>query len=276
MSAPLLDLAVAVKHFQDVQVLEDIAFQLHAGEVVSLVGASGCGKSTLLRIVAGLDRQYEGRASVLGEPVQRHSRHVGFIFQEPRLLPWLTVAQNVGFELGRRGADHPRVKALLAEVGLADYAHAYPKQLSGGMAQRASIARGLFNQPELLLLDEPFSAVDAFTKMRLQDLLLNVAAHHGTTLLLVTHDIDEAVYLSDRVLVMASKPGRICGEVAVDLPRQRDRPNPRLAELKAEVLNRLNGGVGDFRDVSAEAEEAARQRQPPWQPINLETFAFAL
>lgn len=272
MSEPLLNLAVAAKYFQDFQVLQDIRVDLVPGEVVSLVGASGCGKSTLLRIVAGLDRQYSGSARVLGEPVQLHSRHVGFIFQEPRLLPWLTVAENVGFELGRAGANHPRVKELLAEVGLGDYAHAYPKQLSGGMAQRASIARGLFTQPELLLLDEPFSAVDAFTKMRLQDLLLNVAARHGTTLLLVTHDIDEAVYLSDRVLVMASKPGRISGEVAVGLPRERDRRDTRLAQLKAQVLNLLNGGIGDFHDVSAEAEEVARR----WQPINLDTFAFAL
>ena len=271
MPQPLLELAVQAKHFQDIQVLQDVRVQLQPGEVVSLVGPSGCGKSTLLRIVAGLDRQYAGSARVLGEPVQLHSRHVGFIFQEPRLLPWLTVAENVGFELGQGGAKHPRVTELLAEVGLSDYAEAYPKQLSGGMAQRASIARGLFNQPEILLLDEPFSAVDAFTKMRLQDLLLSVAERHGTTLLLVTHDVDEAVYLSDRVLVMASKPGRISGEVAVSLPAGRDRRDPRLAQLKAQVLNLLNGGVGDFRDITPEVEESRR-----WQPINLETFAFAL
>jgi sulfonate transport system ATP-binding protein len=134
---------------------------------------------------------------IKGEAPRLHSREVGLIFQEPRLLPWLTVAENVAFELGRKGRNHPRVIELLAEVGLADFATAYPKQLSGGMAQRAAIARGLFTQPSLLLLDEPFSAVDAFTRRRLQDLLLSITGHHDTTLLMVTHDVNE-VGLSER------------------------------------------------------------------------------
>lgn len=259
MSNLILDLSVNTKSFDGVHVLDNIHFELSAGEVVSLVGASGCGKSTLLRIVAGLDRDFDGAVNVAGEPARVHSGHVGFIFQEPRLLPWLTVAENVGFEAGPKGAAHPRVAELLEDVGLSDFANAYPKQLSGGMAQRASIARGLFNQPQLLLLDEPFSAVDAFTKMRLQDLLLNVAARHRTTVLLVTHDIDEAVYLSNRVLVMTSKPGAISHSVSVDIPHQRDRRDVRLAELKSTVLTLLNEGMGKFQGVSVEAQETARQ-----------------
>lgn len=240
MTQHLLDLDISEKRFGAVPVLDRVRLKLQAGQITSLVGPSGCGKSTLLRIVAGLERDYRGQARVLGEAVHVHSRHVGFIFQEPRLLPWLTVAENVGFELGKAGARHPRVTELLGEVGLADFSNAYPKELSGGMAQRVAIARGLFTQPELLLLDEPFSAVDAFTRMRLQDLLLEIASHHGTTLLLVTHDIDEAVYLSDRVLVMAPRPGRVVAEVHNAEARPRDRNAPELARLKARVLDALN------------------------------------
>lgn len=270
MNEALLDLAVAEKSFQDQRVIDGVRFQVGPGEIVSLVGPSGCGKSTLLRLIAGLDTQYRGAIRIKGAPPHLHSPDVGFIFQEPRLLPWLSVADNVGFELGRSGRGHPRVTELLAEVGLTDFPDAYPKQLSGGMAQRAAIARGLFSQPELLLLDEPFSAVDAFTRMRLQDLILAVAARHGTSLLLVTHDIAEAVYLSDRVIVMASGPGRITGEIRIDLARPRDRRHPRLARWEAEVLTRLNGdsigtcGPGDDLEP------------PSWSPIHLETFACAL
>jgi sulfonate transport system ATP-binding protein len=266
----VLDLAVDAKHFDSVKVLQEVAFTIAPGEVVSLVGPSGCGKSTLLRIVAGLERQYQGCATVLGQPVQLHSRHVGFIFQEPRLLPWLTVADNVGFELGRGGGRHPHVHELLAEVGLGDYADAFPKQLSGGMAQRASIARGLFTQPELLLLDEPFSAVDAFTRMRLQDLLLGIAAHHRTTLLLVTHDIDEAVYLSDRILVLAPRPGRLIGEVINRQARPRNRRSLQLSSLKGQVLALLNNEP-DPLDLSEE-----QFRHDELQRVNPATFQYAL
>jgi sulfonate transport system ATP-binding protein len=262
MSNPLLELAIKAKNFQSHRVIDNVSFHVGQGEVVSLVGPSGCGKSTLLRIIAGLDSDYHGDVRVNGEMPQLHSRDVGFIFQEPRLLPWLTVAENVGFELGNAGAKHPRVKELLDEVGLGDFASAYPKQLSGGMAQRAAIARGLFTQPALLLLDEPFSAVDAFTRMRLQELLLSIASHHGTTLLLVTHDVNESAYLSDRVIVMSSHPGRISGEVRLDLPRPRDRRNPDLARKEAEILTLLNGGKVDFLDISEEVEQAVHHPEP--------------
>lgn len=273
MSKPLLQLQVEEKSFRAHRVIDRLALDIRAGETVSLVGPSGCGKSTLLRIVAGLETDYAGRVLVKGAAPQLHSPDVGFIFQEPRLLPWLSVADNVGFEAGRHGGRHPRVRELLAEVGLAAFADAWPKQLSGGMAQRAAIARGLFTQPALLLLDEPFSAVDAFTRMRLQDLLLSVAAHHGTTLLLVTHDIDEAAYLSDRIVVMDSGPGRIAGEVAVPLPRPRDRRNPALARAEAEVLTLLNGGQQDYLDIAPDI--AAAPTTPP-APLNWSTLGFAV
>ncbi|MEF8698314.1 MAG: ABC transporter ATP-binding protein [Candidatus Accumulibacter sp. UW26] len=272
MPNALLDLAVAAKDFQALRVIHNVCLGIEAGEIVSLVGPSGCGKSTLLRIVAGLDTDYRGEVRIKGEAPRLHSREVGLIFQEPRLLPWLTVAENVAFELGRKGRNHPRVIELLAEVGLADFATAYPKQLSGGMAQRAAIARGLFTQPSLLLLDEPFSAVDAFTRRRLQDLLLSVAGHHGTTLLLVTHDVNEAVYLSDRVIVLADRPGRISGQVIVDARRPRDRRNPQLARREAEVLTLLNDGTNRFFELSYELASTPRS----WQTPRLSGLTFAV
>jgi len=275
MSTKLLNLAVEAKNFGPLRVIKGVHFDVRSGEIVSLVGPSGCGKSTLLRIVAGLDGDYSGKVFVNGDKPRLHSRDVGFIFQEPRLLPWLTVADNVGFDLGRGGGKHPRVHELLAEVGLADFSNAFPKELSGGMAQRAAIARGLFTQPALLLLDEPFSAVDAFTRMRLQELLLSIAARHATTLLLVTHDVNEAVYLSDRVLVFSSNPGRISGEITVDVARNRDRRDPRLARLEGEVLTLLNGGEARFRDYLDISEELA-SKAPVREPIQLNTFSFAI
>jgi sulfonate transport system ATP-binding protein len=244
MAERLVDLSIREKRFQGRLVLSDVDFSISRGEVVSLVGPSGCGKSTLLRIVGALDADYQGRVTVLGHAPRLHVREIGFVFQEPRLLPWLTVAQNVGFELGAKGARDPRVRELLAEVGLQDSADAYPKQLSGGMAQRAAIARALFSRPQLLLLDEPFSALDAFTRMRLQDLLLSVAQRHGATLLLVTHDIEEAVYLSDRVVALPGRPGGLAGELAIDLSRPRDRRDPALARLQGEAMGLLEGREG--------------------------------
>ncbi len=235
----LLETVIQDKSFADRRVLEDVDISVEHGEIVSLVGPSGCGKSTLLRIIAGLERDYAGGVALEGQQLSGRSSRIGFIFQEPRLLPWLTVAENIAFSIGNKGASHPRVASLLADVGLDGYAGALPKQLSGGQAQRVSIARGLFTQPQVLLLDEPFSAVDAFTRMKLQDLLLRVAAQHNTTLVLVTHDLDEALYLGDRILIMGTNPGVIRREVKVDLSHPRDRRDPVLAETKAELLTEL-------------------------------------
>lgn len=235
----LLRTVVTEKSYAQTRILEDVEISVRRGEVLCLVGPSGCGKSTLLRVISGLERSFVGDVHLDGERLNGRSAKIGFIFQEPRLLPWLSVAENVAFGLGTKAAASPQVEALLEEVGLAGYGQALPKQLSGGQAQRVSIARGLFTQPQLLLLDEPFSAVDAFTRMKLQDLLLAVAAQHQTTLVLVTHDLDEALYLGDRILIMGANPGIIRRQVAVDLPRPRDRRDPILAELKAQLLTEL-------------------------------------
>lgn len=231
MPESLMDIRVEHKAFAGNTVLRDIDLSLQSGEIVSLLGPSGCGKSTLLRIVAGLEQDFRGS-------VQRIQGEVAFVFQEPRLMPWLTVAQNIGFSDDDR-YDRHWVGQLIEEVGLSGFADALPKALSGGMAQRVAIARGLYSHPAVLLLDEPFSAVDAFTRMKLQDLLLQLAARHAITLLLVTHDVDEALYLSDRVLVMGSRPGTITHDLPVRLQMPRDRRDPLLARLKAQALTEL-------------------------------------
>jgi sulfonate transport system ATP-binding protein len=237
---PLLEVAIADKAYGDRAVLRQLTLDQRAGEVVSLIGASGCGKSTLLSIIAGLDRDYRGRVLLDGQAVHGASPDIGFIFQEPRLFPWLTVAQNIRFGAAGRGIDPARIEALLNEVGLAGYGERLPKQLSGGQAQRVAIARGLYTQPRLLLLDEPFSAVDAFTRMKLQDLLSTVAQRYGLTVLLVTHDLDEALYLSDRVVLLDAAAGPARASFNVDTARPRARDGARTASLKSEILAQLH------------------------------------
>jgi len=232
MSAPLMSIRVEHKAFAESTVLQGIELTLQPGEIVSLLGPSGCGKSTLLRIAAGLEQDFRGE-------VQRPEGEIAFVFQEPRLMPWLSVEQNIGLS-DDQAFDRKWVGQLIDEVGLSGFSDALPKALSGGMAQRVAIARGLYSHPTVLLLDEPFSAVDAFTRMKLQDLLLQLAARHAITLLLVTHDVDEALYLTDRVLVMGSRPGSVVHEVAVEVTRPRDRRDPVLARLKAEALTELH------------------------------------
>ena len=237
----LLSVRVDAKRFGATTVLRELSLDVAEGEVVAIVGASGCGKSTLLRLVAGLDRDYRGRVRLDGETRRGISSDIGFVFQEPRLLPWLTLERNVAFDLGVATGPDARARELIARVGLAGYEDALPKALSGGMAQRAAIARGLHRRPRLLLLDEPFSAVDAFTRIRLQDLLLEVAAvpEGRVTLVLVTHDVDEAVYLADRVLVMSAHPGRVVDEIAIELPRPRRRRDDTLYVYRRRVLDAL-------------------------------------
>jgi sulfonate transport system ATP-binding protein len=231
-----LDIHIVEKRYGQRTVLRDVSLQLQQGEVVSLIGASGCGKSSLLSIASGLDREFRGQIKMDGAPLHGVSREIGFIFQEPRLFPWLTVAQNVAFDNDK---DPQLVKRLLSEVGLDDHAAALPKQLSGGQAQRAAIARGLFTQPRVLLLDEPFSAVDAFTRMKLQDLLLRVAHEHRLTVLLVTHDIDEALYLSDRVVLLDGTATPALTEFH-PAPAPRKRSDVSAAALKAAILDSLH------------------------------------
>jgi sulfonate transport system ATP-binding protein len=235
----LLGLRVSAKRFGDTTVLRNVNLAVDEGEIVALVGPSGCGKSTLLRIIAGLDRNFDGEVTFAGRPQRGLNREIGFIFQEPRLFPWLNVADNVAFGTGGSGRGDARVSKILAEVGLGGRENALPKELSGGQAQRAAIARGLNTQPRLLLLDEPFSAVDAFTRMKLQELLVSVAREHAITLILVTHDVDEALFLADRVVTMGAHPGVVRSTLDVELPRPRDRRDPLLASLRSDVLTDL-------------------------------------
>jgi sulfonate transport system ATP-binding protein len=236
---PTLDVHVRAKRFGGRMILDDVHLRLAPGELVCLVGASGCGKSTLLRIAAGLDAAFDGAVRIDGRRHDAPSRAVGVVFQEPRLFPWCSVADNIAFEAGGAAPGDPAVAALLAEVGLPGYEEALPRQLSGGQAQRVALARALAGQPLVLLLDEPFSAVDAFTRMRLQDLLAGLVRRKGIAALLVTHDIDEAAYLADRVVVLAADPGRLRETVAVPAARPRDREDPLLAEARGRIFNGL-------------------------------------
>ncbi|MDP2746911.1 ABC transporter ATP-binding protein [Pseudomonas sp.] len=237
MSA-LLQLQNIHKAYDGLRVLDDVSLSLAPGEIVSLLGPSGCGKSTLLRIAAGLDQDFSGALEF--NPLLQFGRGtgIGVVFQEPRLMPWLNVAQNVSFADGWIANDK-WVQQLLHDVGLSGHANALPKQLSGGQAQRAAIARGLYGKPHVLLLDEPFSAVDAFTRMKLQDLLSELAERYEIAVLLVTHDLDEAFYLSDRVLILGGTPSRLQRELAVPLARPRDRRSAELAYLRGEALTEL-------------------------------------
>jgi sulfonate transport system ATP-binding protein len=239
MSA-LLDIAIDEKRYGTRAVLQGMRLQLEPGDIVSLIGASGCGKSSLLSIAAGLDPHYRGNVCLRGRPTGGPHQEIGLIFQEPRLFPWLTVAQNIAFGAPAASSDAERIDALLEEVGLAGYGDALPKQLSGGQAQRVALARGLYTAPRVLLLDEPFSAVDAFTRMRLQDLLARVAKERRLTVLLVTHDIDEALYLSDRIVLMDGRPGPARAEFAVALAHPRSRGDMAVAALKAAILDSLH------------------------------------
>jgi sulfonate transport system ATP-binding protein len=225
-----------------VHALERFSAEIAPGEIVAIIGGSGCGKSTLLRAIAGLDRASSGTLTLDNAAISAPHPKIGIIFQEPRLLPWLSVADNVGFGLSDFAADARREKVAraLARVGLADKARAWPRELSGGQAQRVAIARALVPQPEVLLLDEPFSALDAFTRRDLQDHLLDLWADTRPTLILVTHDVDEAVVLADRVLVMRPRPGRLFEEIKINLARPRDRTSPHFENFKRRVLTALD------------------------------------
>jgi sulfonate transport system ATP-binding protein len=227
-------------------VLAGIDLEVGAGEIVALLGPSGCGKSTLLRLISGLDTPDAGSVAIDSGPVQPVDQRCAVAFQEPRLLPWRTIAHNVQLGLPRgtdRAAGSARVAHLLDLVGLGASGGLRPRQVSGGMAQRASLARALSRTPGVLVLDEPFGALDALTRLRMQDLLLDVHSAEPTTVILVTHDVDEALYLADRVVLLGSDgDGDGAGVrriVTVPGHRPRDRAHPRLAELRADLLEGL-------------------------------------
>lgn len=236
-----LELRNVSRTFDGKKVVNNISFSAKPGEIIGLLGTSGCGKSTLLRAISGLDTGYEGAITINGNKSKAVDDAVGFIFQEPRLFPWLNALENVTFGLkGDKRKKIDRAVEYLESVGLTGNEGLYPRQLSGGMAQRVAIARALVTSPEILLLDEPFSALDAFTKMQLQDLLLDIWKTHQSTIVLVTHDIDEATYLCDRIIILRGQPGEIDKEIEIKGARTHERGSKQLAIYKKEILDSLN------------------------------------
>ena len=224
---------------QKVDVLKDINLEVQEGEFIAIVGHSGCGKSTLLKIIAGLEKNDTGLVTVDGKEVNGPGMDRGMIFQEHRLFPWMSIEKNV--QLGLKGLSKEEKTKLsdqyLELVKLSEFKKAYPSQLSGGMSQRAAIARSLVSQPEVLLLDEPFGALDALTKIELQEELLKIRERFHNTVLMVTHDIEEAVYLADRIVVMSARPGRIKDVIKVELGTYRDRGGSDFAHYKKKIFD---------------------------------------
>ena len=236
--------------------LDRISLSIAAGELVSLIGPSGCGKSTLLRLIAGLSSPEEGELWVGSETINAPSAERGLVFQDPNLFPWLTVRRNIEAGLIARGVlqeKRAEVDDFMRLVGLESFADAYPHHLSGGMAQRVALARALINHPKVLLLDEPLGALDAFTRMRMQDEVLNLWSARGTTMLLVTHDIDEAIYMSNRIVIMTARPGRIERILEVTLPRPRQRNSPEFLRLRGDILEMLHFAGNACEPVAADA-----------------------
>jgi len=225
-----------------VRALDGISLEVAPGEILVIIGGSGCGKSTMLRAISGLDTPTQGKVVLNGMAINEPHEEIGIIFQEPRLLPWLRVADNVGFGLESYPKEERRKRAAgaLDRVGLSEKARVWPRELSGGQAQRVAIVRALVPRPQVLLLDEPFSSLDAFTRADLQDHLLDLWADLKPTLIMVTHDVEEAIVLADRVMVMRPHPGRVYDEIPCDLPRPRDRQSAAFDFAKRRVLAALD------------------------------------
>lgn len=227
-------------------VLSDININIERGEFICILGSSGCGKSTMLRMLAGLDTEYTGEIVVDGKRVKGPDSEIGMIFQESRLFPWLKVKDNIKFgasSMMSRLEKERECARYIELVGLQGFEKSYPHQLSGGMQQRVSIARSLIENPKLLLLDEPFGALDALTRMNMQQETLRIWSKEKTTMILVTHDIDEAIYLGSRIIILSSRPGKIREVIRVDLPRPRKRTGKEFADLRNYIYNSFFAGV---------------------------------
>ncbi len=224
---------------RNVQALKSVDLDIRAGEFISLIGPSGCGKTTLLRLIAGLDKPQNGKLSIDGRAITGVDPERGYVFQQGSLFPWLDIEHNISYGLRARGQLKQKkasVHEYISMVGLEGFEKSYPHQISGGMAQRVAIARALINEPKALLLDEPMGALDSFTRADFQDKLLELWKEQGTTMILVTHDIDEAIYLSDRIVIMTPRPGKISRVIDVPLPRPRHRGGVEFLALRREIL----------------------------------------
>lgn len=242
------------KSFGSLDVLEQVNITIRQGEFAAIVGPSGCGKSTVLRMIAGLENPSDGNVTANEQRIVKPDPSRMLIFQEHALYPWRTVEYNVGFGLELAGISkynrQSRVDSILEKVGLGGFQKYYPHQLSGGMRQRASIARALVMDPEVLLLDEPFGALDAITKISMQKELLALWEGTGKTVLLITHDIDEAIYLADTIYVMSPRPGRIVESISTNIPRQRNRNSAEFAALRKRIMKHLDlGGEHQHEDL---------------------------
>ena len=240
---PKLEVVQLYKSFKHLLVLENINLQVYRNELVCIVGASGCGKSTLLNIIAGLITPTSGQVLVEGEIVLGPGYDRGMIFQSYSLFPWLTVAENIGFGLQLRSVSKQekteRINYFLEIVGLGKFAKAYPKELSGGMKQRVAIARCLANEPEVLLMDEPFGALDAQSKEQMQQFLLQIWQQTHTTILMITHDVEEAIFLAEKLYIMTTNPGRIKQKISINLPSKTDldiKLSPEFIEIKKQTI----------------------------------------
>ncbi|QNN58077.1 ABC transporter ATP-binding protein [Diaphorobacter ruginosibacter] len=224
------------------QVLDDVSVQVEPGEFVALLGPSGCGKSTLLRLVAGLEAPVQGRITQDGSDIAQPDPSRIVVFQDPTLFPWRTVRDNVALGLQARKVprdQHARIDEALKLVGLTEFAQSYPHQLSGGMAQRAALARALVNDPQLLILDEPLGKLDSLTRLSMQGEILKLWQRAGFSVLLVTHDVEEALFLANRVIVFSPRPARVVAEIPVDLPYPRHRADPQFVQLRQQALSHL-------------------------------------
>jgi len=223
--------------------LDNVSLHMESGEFISLVGPSGCGKSTILRLVAGLIIPTTGKITVDGVEVDGPSPDRGMVFQKPTLFPWLTVEKNIAFSLKMQGklqGNEEKVQRMLKVIGLESFKDDYPGQLSGGMAQRVALVRSLINQPDILLLDEPLGALDAFTRMNMQDEILSMWRENRQLAVMVTHDVDEAIYMGTRVIVMDANPGRVVADIKIDREQVSDRSSPKFVEYRNDILNRLH------------------------------------
>ncbi|WP_024857205.1 ABC transporter ATP-binding protein [Ruminococcus albus] len=222
-----------------VNALYNVDLDIRPGEFISIIGPSGCGKTTLLRLIAGLDKPQSGELTIDGSKITDVSPERGYVFQQGGLFPWLNVENNIAYGLKARKVykkNKDKISRYISMVGLDGFERSYPHQISGGMAQRVAIARALINEPKALLLDEPMGALDSFTRADLQDKILELWKENGITMILVTHDIDEAIYLSDRIVIMTPRPGKISKLIDVDLPRPRHRGGSEFLAMRKSIL----------------------------------------